>query len=210
MARRSAWGLMTVLATLVAAYAFAAIVFPGVRSPLVADLFTENALRAVLHLAPGGIAIVAGAFQFNTRVRFGWPHIHRALGRVYAVAALMGGVAGGMLAPSSTGGVAGHFGFGLLAVLWVSSTLLAWTSARARDFTAHRAWMIRSYALCLAAVTLRLYLPLSGAMGIPFEEAYPAIAWLCWVPNLLAAEWLVIPGRWAPLEPAAAQPAPAR
>jgi hypothetical protein len=62
--------------------------------------------------------------------------------------------------------------------------------------------MIRSYALCLAAVTLRLYLPLSGAIGIPFDDAYPAIAWLCWVPNLVAAEWLVIPGRWAPLEPA--------
>lgn len=202
MARRGAWGLMTVLATLVAAYAFTAIALPGFRPPFIADLFAEKALRMLLHLAPGGIAIVTGALQFNTRLRFGAPHIHRVLGRVYVVAALMGGVAGGMLAPSSTGGVTGHLGFGLLAVLWVGSTLLAWTGARARDFTAHRAWMIRSYALCLAAVTLRLYLPLSGAMGIPFEEAYPAIAWLCWVPNLLVVEWIVIPGRWAPLEPA--------
>jgi hypothetical protein len=53
-------------------------------------------------------------------------------------------------------------------------------------------------------VTLRLYLPLSGAIGIPFDDAYPAIAWLCWVPNLVVAEWLVIPGRWAPLEPVVA------
>lgn len=202
MVGKGAWGLMTVLATLVATYAFAAIALPGVRSPIVADLFTEKALRALLHLAPGGIAIVAGAFQFSTRIRFGSPRIHRVLGRAYVVAALIGGVAGGMLAPSSTGGVAGHFGFGLLAVLWVTTTLLAWTRARARAFTAHRAWMIRSYALCLAAVTLRLYLPLSGAIGIPFDDAYPAIAWLCWVPNLVVAEWLVIPGRWAPLEPA--------
>lgn len=51
--------------------------------------------------------------------------------------------------------------------------------------------MIRSYTLCLAAVTLRVYLPIAEAAGIPFESAYPAITWLCWVPNLVAAEWLV-------------------
>jgi hypothetical protein len=28
-------------------------------------------------------------------------------------------------------------------------------------------------------------------MGVPFERAYPAIAWLCWIPNLVVAEkWL--------------------
>jgi hypothetical protein len=51
--------------------------------------------------------------------------------------------------------------------------------------------MIRSFALTLAAVTLRLYLPLSRIAGIPFYDAYVPIAWLCWVPNLLVAEtWL--------------------
>jgi hypothetical protein len=48
--------------------------------------------------------------------------------------------------------------------------------------------MIRSYALTAAAITLRMYLPLSFALKIPFEIGYPAIAWLCWVPNLLVAE----------------------
>ena len=36
---------------------------------------------------------------------------------------------------------------------------------------------------------------------IAFDEAYPAIAWLCWVPNLVVAEWLVIGSEIAPLEP---------
>jgi uncharacterized membrane protein len=160
-------------------------------------------LRAAVHLGAGGVAIVAGALQFNTRLRFGSPRVHRLLGRVYVVAALLGGVAGGLLAPASDGGVAAHFGFGMLAVLWVTTAAIAWQRARHGDYVAHRAWMVRSYALCLAAVTLRLYLPLSALAGIPFESAYPAIAWLCWVPNLVAAEWLVIPGSLAPLEPAA-------
>ncbi|MEQ1730362.1 MAG: DUF2306 domain-containing protein [Vicinamibacterales bacterium] len=53
--------------------------------------------------------------------------------------------------------------------------------------------MIRSFALTYAAVTLRLYVPLSMAAGVPFDVAYPVIAWACWVPNLLVAEWLFVP-----------------
>ena len=62
--------------------------------------------------------------------------------------------------------------------------------------------MIRSYALCLAAVMLRVYLPLFGVLGVPFESSYPAISWLCWVPNLIVAEWWIINSSIAPLEPA--------
>ena len=51
--------------------------------------------------------------------------------------------------------------------------------------------MIRSFALTFAAVTLRLYIPASQMAGIPFDTAYPVIAWLCWVPNLLVAELFV-------------------
>ena len=47
---------------------------------------------------------------------------------------------------------------------------------------------MRNFALTFAAVTLRVYLPTSMALGVPFESAYPLIAWLCWVPNLLVAE----------------------
>jgi hypothetical protein len=52
--------------------------------------------------------------------------------------------------------------------------------------------MIRSYALTFAAVMLRIWMPLSDLVGIPFESAYPIAVWLAWVPNLLVAEvWLV-------------------
>ena len=56
------------------------------------------------------------------------------------------------------------------------------------DAIRHRRWMIRSYALTAAAITLRIYLPLSVAFHWPFSLAYPAIAWLCWIPNALAVE----------------------
>jgi hypothetical protein len=50
--------------------------------------------------------------------------------------------------------------------------------------------MTRSYALIFAAVTLRIYLPfLATAFGE--HDGYAIVAWACWVPNLLVAEWLI-------------------
>jgi hypothetical protein len=68
---------------------------------------------------------------------------------------------------------------------------MAYLSIRRRDLAAHRAWMVRSYALTLAAVTLRIYLPAAVIGGLDMTFAYPAIAWLCWVPNHVIAEWLL-------------------
>jgi hypothetical protein len=202
MLRKGMWGLMTALAGVVALYAFAGIAAPGLRPELIAQIFAANALLAFGHFGGGGVAILAGALQFSTRIRFTKPRVHRRIGKVYVAAVLVGGTAGGLLAFTSQGGVPAHFGFGMLAVLWVTSAVVAWRMAVAGDYASHRMWMIRSYALCLAAVTLRLYIPFSQMAGIPFETAYPAIAWLCWVPNLVVAEWLVVPASVAPLEPA--------
>jgi hypothetical protein len=51
--------------------------------------------------------------------------------------------------------------------------------------------MVRNFAPAFVAVTLRLWLPGSMAAGVPFGLAYPVIAWLCWVPNLIVAEWVL-------------------
>ena len=46
-----------------------------------------------------------------------------------------------------------------------------------------------SPSLTFAAVTLRLYLPFFFANGFSYTEASVYVAWMCWVPNLLAVEW---------------------
>ena len=58
----------------------------------------------------------------------------------------------------------------------------------AGDVQAHRLWMVRSYALTLAGVTLRLYLPLALVGWAPYGAVYAALAWLCWLPNLALAD----------------------
>ncbi|WP_395333317.1 DUF2306 domain-containing protein [Novosphingobium sp. BL-8H] len=145
----------------------------------------------IAHASLAGIALLAGPWQFIAAWRSKARGLHRWIGRIYACACLFGGLAGAALAWGTTAGPVAGTGFFLLAVSWMSCTTLGWFTALRRDFVRHRRWMIRSFALTFAAVTLRIYLPLSQIAGIDFLTAYIAIAWLCWVPNLIAVElWL--------------------
>lgn len=189
--RSLGWLAMTLLAFAVAGYAFAILVMPGLRPGLVQALLAERPVAAYVHFLGGAVALVVGALQLNSWLRSRFLGVHRWLGRLYMLAVIGGGVAALALAPHSFGGLVAHLGFGLLGVCWISSTLNAYRHIRRGNVSQHRSWMIRSYAITLAAVTLRLYLPASQVAGLSMTVAYPAIAWLCWVPNLFVAEWFV-------------------
>lgn len=188
------WSVMALLALGVAGYSVANALLPELRNGFVAGLVARAPWAAILHMGGGAIALVLGTLQFHRGLRTRRPALHRRLGQGYVLAVLASGLAGLYLATQSQSGLAARFGFGLLALAWLWSTARAYTLARARRFDAHQAWMLRSYALCLAAVTLRLYIPAFLVAGVPFPAAYPAIAWLCWVPNLVLAEWWVLRG----------------
>ena len=153
---------------------------------IVANLFARPWL--MVHVAGASTALLIGSVQFSGVLRARWPQVHRRIGRVYVLSCLVGGVAGIVLAFGSTAGPIAIAGFGLLGVAWVVSNVLGWRCALLRRFGDHRAWMIRSWALTLSAVTLRIYLPLIPLLGLPFLESYRAISFLAWVPNLLLAE----------------------
>jgi uncharacterized membrane protein len=189
--RRALWLVMTVLATGIAAYAAAVLLVPGFGPPFVTARRAMMPLALAAHLAGGLVALAVGAWQANARLRARMPAVHRWMGRTYVVAVLAGGLGGLRLAVASEEGWPTHLGFGALAVALLFTTLRGWMAIRGGAEERHRAWMIRSYALTLAAVTLRIQLPLALAAGIPFADAYRAIAWLSWVPNLVVAEWLV-------------------
>jgi uncharacterized membrane protein len=192
MLRKVVWTVMALLAFVVAIYAAAALALPGFRPPFVGDLIDRTPLPAFGHLLGGLVAIAAGALQVNSRIRNRFLNFHRWLGRTYVIAVLVGGLSAFALAFRSSGGMAAHFGFGLLAICWLTSTIVAYFCIRRGDEDSHRDWMLRSYGLTLAAVTLRIYLPISQAAGLEFEPAYQTISWLCWVPNLVVVEWLLV------------------
>ncbi len=151
---------------------------------------------AYAHFLGAGTALLIGGFQFSARLRQGWPVLHRWTGRVYLAAVLAGGMGGLGIAPVSHGGPPTHVAFSLLAVLWLYAGARAYLAIRRGAIAEHRRWMVRSFAMTFAAVTLRVYLGLLvGIAGLTFDDAYLTVAWLSWVPNLVVAEWWIL-RRW--------------
>jgi hypothetical protein len=81
-------------------------------------------------------------------------------------------------------------GFATSSLFWLYSGTCALLAVRRGAIAEHRQWMVRNFALAFGAITLRLYLAAFIAAGIDFAAAYAMVAWLCWLPNVLMAEWI--------------------
>jgi uncharacterized membrane protein len=181
------WGFMLVLCVGIAAYGLSFFFYtPGDAH------FARYIVLLRLHIAGGIGALLLGPWQFSKKLRTRALNRHRWMGRFYLLSVALGSLAGLGMAVVSKEGLPTHLGFGILAVLWFATGLQAYRLVRSGRIEAHRKWMIRNFALSLAAVTLRQYLPLMlFVLHWPFPRAYIAVSWLCWVPNLLVAEWMV-------------------
>lgn len=190
--QRWTWAFVLLASLGVAVFSLRYFAAPA-QAPLLGE--REGLARASLlvHAAGGIVALAAGPFQFSARLRRRSLRWHRGVGFVYLAGVAVGGPAGLLSAQFTFGGLSARVAFSLVALLWLAWTALAWRAVWRRDFAAHREWMLRSFALTFAAVTLRLWLPLLQAGGATFTEAYQTVAWLCWVPNLLVAElWIAV------------------
>jgi hypothetical protein len=94
------------------------------------------------------------------------------------------------MAQFAFGGLIAKLGFSISAMFWLYSGACALLAVRSGAIEEHRRWMVRNFAVAFGAITLRLYLGASIASGIDLATAYALIAWLCWLPNVLVAEWI--------------------
>ena len=154
--------------------------------------FRERPWGIWAHAFVAMFALALGPWQFRAALRQRRLRLHRTMGKIYVVAALSTGLTGLYMAVHSFGGLTTHLGFGLLAAGVLVTTSIAYLRIRKRDTVAHREWMIRSFALIFAAVTLRILLPLLiAAYQGSFPPAYLWVSWLCWIPNVIWAEWYI-------------------
>jgi uncharacterized membrane protein len=143
------------------------------------------------HIVGGGLALLLSPIQLSARLRARVPRLHRMTGRVVLCSIAVGGVAGLVLAPHNLAGLDGTVGFGALAVLWLTFATLGFLAIRRGAVTVHRRWMLRTFALTYAAVTLRLWLLVLTPVTGDFVSAYQFVPFLAWVPNLVIAELLI-------------------
>jgi len=148
----------------------------------------DAAFFLLTHIICGAIALSIGPFQFSQKLRQQHKKWHRRFGYIYLCSICIGTISSFIAAQQALTGSIAQLGFSALALAWGYTTTMAFLAIRRGDFLRHENWMKRSYALTLAAVSLRIMLGATVAMQLPFAMVYPVIAWACWVPNLIIAE----------------------
>ena len=145
-----------------------------------------------VHIILGGLVLLVGWSQFVPYFRKHHLSKHRAIGKFYYIGVMLSGFASLYIAFYATGGKISQYGFFCLGIGWLYCTRRAFQCIINKEIYEHQKWMIRSYALTFAAVTLRLWLPiLIGILGLTFIDAYKIVAWLSWIPNILVAEFII-------------------
>jgi uncharacterized membrane protein len=194
--RHLLWVLFAVLSILIGIYPLIYLFVEGnfgflSTKPLaVLESMTWN-IGFYTHIFFGGTSLLVGWTQFSSKLRKKSIQLHRNFGKVYLICAIPSGLSGLFLANYANGGWVSSAGFGSLALVWLTATLIAYSAIRAKNIKRHQTWMILSFAACFAAVTLRLWLPVLTAMTSDAITAYRMVAWLCWVPNLLVALMII-------------------
>ncbi len=149
-----------------------------------------------VHISSSLIAMLAGVFQFMSSIYKQKPSIHKLLGKIYVFSILIFAAPTGLIISiHANGGLSSKVGFVIQSLLWFVTTLMALIFIKKRNFEQHILWTIRSYALTIAAMSLRTesYLMMYFLETGPIET-YATVTWLSWVGNLIVAEILIAIG----------------
>jgi uncharacterized membrane protein len=157
--------------------------------------FVGFPVALVVHIVSAAVFALLGAFQFLPRFRARHPAWHRRSGRLLAGAALA--VCGSALwltlfseAQPGTGSLLYVLRL-VFASAMAGGLLLGLAAIRRRDIAAHRAWMIRTYAIGLAAGTQVITEGLAGAAFGSGALRMDVAKGAGWIINLAVAEWLI-------------------
>lgn len=162
---------------------------------------TASPIPIVVHVVGAAVYALLGILQFVPSVRSRHRAWHRRARRVLVVTGLL--VAGSALwmtlvyaRQPGTGEILylARLVFGTALVLCLVQGVAA---ARRGDFAAHRAWMIRAYAIAVAAGTQVFTETISEAVFGAGEVQDDLAKASAWVINLVIAEWIIRrqPGR---------------
>lgn len=148
-----------------------------------------------IYLHAGGVALylLLGALQFYHPLRLHAPRWHRHAGRVNVAAGLGAALAGLWMTqtfPQVPGNPELLYGFRItFGLSWIMCLVFGLWAALQRDIPAHRAWMMRGYAIGLGAGTTVLTYGgwlLLGGTDSPLVTSL--VTFSAWVINLTVAE----------------------
>ena len=145
------------------------------------------------HIFSSLIVLVSGAFLFSPFVLRKYSSVHKIFGKLYVGLILLQSAPSGLImALYANGGALTKLSCLLLTPLWWFFTLKGYLSIRNGNLPDHKKWMIRSYALTLSAISLRVYQFAFGYFNVIDPDfQYLFVSWVSWVGNLLVAEVII-------------------
>jgi uncharacterized membrane protein len=148
----------------------------------------------VVHVVAAAVYAVVGAFQFPARLRRRHRSWHRRAGRVLVVAGLL--VAGSSLwmtlfYPGAPGGDLLWAVRLVVGSAMATSIVLGFTAIRRHDIPAHGAWMIRAYALAVAAGTQTVTQGIGEGVFGTSDLSIALSLSAGWAINAVVAEWAI-------------------
>lgn len=165
------------------------------------DLFDTSTRTATLgiglHFAAGGIILILGCIQLIESIRTRYPALHRWLGRLYVLSALLTAIGGlvFIMVKGTIGGTIMDAAFAGYGILMFGAAVQTIRYARAGQYEQHRAWAIRLFALAIGSWLYRMdygfWFLFTDGLGHtsdfhgPFD--YFMDFWF-YLPNLLVAE----------------------
>ena len=160
--------------------------------------YIQHYFVAGTHLVFGFIVYAFAPFRFMLSIRKRFIGCHRWTGRAWLISASVAGFTGaffGIVWPFT-----GHQEFGLLqtginAIIGPYTLFClykAYSNIRARNFAAHRQWMIRSFALMLGVATQRVLLvTVAPLTGLGVEIMFATCMVLGMIINIAIAEYWI-------------------
>lgn len=146
-----------------------------------------------IHVFTCFVCLIAGFTQFSMQLLKTNRKLHRMLGKIYVFNILfINAPAGFIMAIYANGGLFSKAAFIILDILWFAFTLKAFVYAKQRKFNVHKQFMIRSYALTLSALSLRMWkLIFVTFTTLSYDVIYRMDAWLGFGLNLVIAELII-------------------
>ncbi|MBB3699451.1 DUF2306 domain-containing protein [Flammeovirga yaeyamensis] len=142
------------------------------------------------HVYSSIFVLVLGGFQFSKSIRIKFPSIHKHIGKIYVFLILLVSCPSGfIMALHANGDTFTKTSFVLQAVLWFWFTYKAFDYVRLKNWDLHQKFMLRSFALTLSAISLRLFKwIIVNTLATPPMDTYKFVAWLGWVFNIAVIE----------------------
>jgi uncharacterized membrane protein YozB (DUF420 family) len=145
----------------------------------------------LVHMTAGTVTLLTGPMQFWTGFRRRYARLHRWTGRLFLGGVAVGSVCAYRLAIGT--GLGWGWGFALLVMTtaWATSAAMAYYAIVKRRVQIHQEWMVRTYVVTFAFVTIRVLADYYPGSRLPENDRAVTYAWASWVLPLLFTELIL-------------------